>query len=87
MGRLDAEHTMDWYGALVGWTHEDLGDRVLLRVQSMQPSAQAEAHEPDTLRLLMSKEQAALLGNKLMQIAGETPPSRREGSWFRRMFG
>ena len=78
---------MDAYGALVGWTHEDLGDRVVLRIQSMQSSAQVEDHEPDSLRLLMSKQQAALLGNNLMQIAGQTLPSTRDRSWFRRMFG
>jgi len=78
---------MDSYGALVGWTHEDLGDRVVLRIQSMQSSARVEDHAPDTLRLLMSKQQAALLGNNLMQIAGETSPSSRDRGWFRRMFG
>ena len=78
---------MDSYGALVGWTHEDLGDHLVLRIQSMQSAAQIEGQEPDTFRLLMSKQQAVLLGNNLMQVAGETIPRKGDRTWLRRMFG
>ncbi|MXP42531.1 hypothetical protein GRI75_12860 [Altererythrobacter soli] len=76
---------MDNQGALVGWHHQDLGDRVLLALQTRQRAGDPD--DFDVLRVLMTKNQAAVLGNYLFQVSGQTPPSADERSWFRRMFG
>jgi hypothetical protein len=76
---------LDNHGALVGWHHQDLGDRVLLALQTRKKAGDPENF--DVTRVLMTKNQAAVLGNYLFRIAGETPPSSEERGWFRRMFG
>jgi hypothetical protein len=78
---------MQTYGALVGWTHQELGDRVLLRIQSIRSAAQADQEGPDLFRFLLTKQQAAVLGNYLTQISGQTAADPRERTWLRRMFG
>jgi hypothetical protein len=78
---------MESYGALVGWTHHEAGDRILLRVESVRSTEAAEKHDPDLFRFLMTKQQAAVLGNYLVQLSGQTPAGRDDRSWFRRFFG
>lgn len=73
---------MEVSGALVGWSHHDNDERILLRLESMQGSTLA-ANEPDLLRLLMTKQQALVLGHYLMMASGESVPASRT-SWFRR---
>jgi hypothetical protein len=71
---------MDNTGALVGWSHHDSGDRILLRLESAQSSAALAAKELDLSRVLMTKQQALVLGHYLMRLSGETiQPARR--SW------
>src|ERR1043166_2727945 len=72
-------------GALVGWNHVDLGDKVLLVVQSLREGGPRD--KPDEWRLLLTKSQAAVLGNYLGQASGMPMPAPRERSWFRRLFG
>jgi hypothetical protein len=51
----------DIYGALVGWTHSPLDERIVLNVQSIEHGNLA----PDnvsTAHFLMTKNQALLLG-------------------------
>lgn len=78
---------MESHGALVGWTHEDLGDRILIRLQSLRSASEEDKADPDLLRLLMTKQQAAVLGNYLIESAGQVAPRPRARSWFRRAFG
>jgi hypothetical protein len=78
---------MESYGALVGWTHHEAGDRILLRVESVRSTEAAEKHHPDLFRFLMTKQQAAVLGNYLVQLSGQTPAGRDDRGWFRRFFG
>ena len=51
------------YGALVGWGHHDVGDRVMLRIESVRSREAGDEHDPDMFRVLMTKQQAAVLGN------------------------
>ena len=78
---------MESYGALVGWTHHEAGDRILLRIESVRSAKAAERHDPDLFRFLMTKQQAAVLGNYLVQLSGQTPAGPDDRSWFRRLFG
>jgi hypothetical protein len=78
---------MESYGVLVGWVHHDAGERVMLRLESVQSMAAAEKHDPDVFRFLMTKQQAALLGNYLMRLSGQTIVDPAPQGWFRRFFG
>ena len=78
---------METHGALVGWTHQDLGNKVLLCVESVRTMEAAKKHDPDILRIMLTKKQAAVLGNFLTMISGETPPDPHERSLFTRLFG
>jgi hypothetical protein len=67
------------HGALVGWTHEDLGDRVMVCLQSKRHGS--AAGEADEMRYLMTKNQAAVLANHLFAASGLLPPPKRR-RWF-----
>lgn len=78
---------MDTYGALIGWTHQDFGDKLLIRLESVRSSDTEARADPDCTRILLTKQQAAVLGNNLMEIAGATPPTRAQRKLLRRLFG
>ena len=78
---------MDHFGALVGWTHQDLGERVMLRLESLHSGEQADRSSPDLTRLLLTRQQAALLGSYLVELSGHDRPGRGERSLLRRLFG
>ncbi|MGN7928964.1 hypothetical protein [Sphingopyxis sp. 22461] len=75
------------FGALVGWTHHDAGDRIMLRLESVQSSEAVKKHDPDLFRFLMTKQQAAILGNYLVRVSGQPPLTPKKRRWFRRYFG
>lgn len=78
---------MESFGALVGWTHHDAGDRIMLRLGSVQTSEAAKKHDPDLFRFLMTKQQAAILGNYLVGISGQSPAVPKKQGRLRRWFG
>lgn len=78
---------MESFGVLVGWTHHDAGNQVMLRLESVQSSEAAKKHDPDLFRCLMTKQQAAILGNYLVRLSGQTPVFQKKRGWFRRHFG
>lgn len=78
---------MESHGALVGWTHHEAGDRLMLRLESVRSMEAAERRDPDLFRILMTKQQAAVLGNYLTQLSGQSAVNSRERGWFRRLFG
>ena len=78
---------MDSFGALVGWGHSDIGERLMLRLESMQSSEALDRHDPDIFRILMTKQQAFVLGNYLIEKSGKPAVDQTERGWFRRLFG
>jgi len=38
-------------------------------------------------RFLMTKQQAAILGNYLVRLSGQPPVVPKKRGWFRRLFG
>lgn len=78
---------MENYGALVGWVHDEAGDNILLRLESVKSPEAADRRNPDVFRMLMTRQQAAVLGNYLLGVSGQTPPDPRARGWFRRLFG
>ncbi|NTZ43825.1 hypothetical protein G7A66_12165 [Altererythrobacter sp. SALINAS58] len=78
---------MESHGALVGWGHHSDGERLMLRVESMPSREAMEQRNPDVFRVRLSKQQAFLLGNYLIEQSGQTAVDKKERSWFRRLFG
>lgn len=71
-------------GALVGWRADDLGQRIVLHLQTMH----REAGQDRMLReraILLDRNQAVQLANYLFEVTGETKPKKR--SKIRFMFG
>lgn len=78
---------MESHGALVGWSHQDLGSKLLLQIETVSSSAAVHDHTPDILRVLLTKQQAALLGTYLFELSGQTAPRRGERGVLKRLFG
>ncbi len=70
--------TMEDYdsGALVGWKANDLGKRIVLRLQTMH-RGEEEDHQLKERAILLDRNQAVLLANFLYEITGQSKPHRR----------
>lgn len=70
----------DSYDVLVGWKHAAFDDRLILHLQTMQAPSSVE-----TSHLVMTVQQATVLANYLLKVAGASPPPRplsRLERWF-----
>ena len=76
---------MESHGALVGWTHQDLGDRLMLTIETVNSMRAADTRSPDVLRIMMTRNQAAILGRYLVGQSGLAQPERP--GLFKRLFG
>lgn len=79
----DNSDRMGGFGALVGWTHQDLGDRVMLRLQSRHRSGGSKTDPVDEFHYILTKNQAAVLANFLFGVSGKLPQPKRRVRWFR----
>jgi len=76
---------MESHGALAGWTHQDLGDRLMLKIETVASLKAAEDQAPDVLRVMLTRNQAAILGRYLVAQSGLAQPERP--SLLGRLFG
>ena len=76
---------MESHGALVGWTHQELGDRLMLTIETVTSTQAADDRSPDVLRVMMTRNQAAILGSYLVGQSGLVPAERP--GLFQRLFG
>ena len=72
-------------GALVGWTSQDLGSRLVLKLESVSKPAPHRSEDIHAHFLLMDKTQALQLGHYLYEVIGQTSPTRRPNSWWARL--
>lgn len=58
---------------LVGWTAQDYGSNMILRIETVTNMPESEA---DVLvsRMVVNKEQVVQLGNMLFEMSGTLPP-------------
>lgn len=70
------------HGALVGWRTEDLGDRMVLKLESVTTPPPHHAGDVRDFLYLLTKQQAVQLATELFRLSGATPPAGRRG-WFR----
>ena len=75
---------MENHGALVGWTHHALGDRLVVNIETVATKSAADTHRPDVLRIMMTRNQAAILGSYLVSRSGLPQPERP--GLFKRLF-
>jgi len=73
-------------GALVGWTSQDLGTSLVLNLQTFERTGHERGEHPDNTHVLMTRNQAIVLANYLLKIAGAPPPPKKPG-WFGQRFG
>ena len=76
------ENPPDHFGALVGWAHENLGDRLMVMLQSTWRSGLGAGDPFDEFRYFMTKNQAVVLANYLYSISDRLPPAKRRWRWF-----
>ena len=76
----------DTYGILIGWEHADCAGNLDLRLQTRLTSGHRAQSEVETFHIVMTPQQAAVLGNYLFKIAGQSPPDRPPGR-LKRWFG
>jgi hypothetical protein len=72
--------------ALVGWTHAALPHGVDLRIQCTASTVALEHQQVETQHLLMTRNQALLLAKYLLDVTGQTLPSRHRPSFFGRFW-
>lgn len=81
-----AQQPQELSGVVVGWKHRTFARNIHLTVQSSS-QGKPSPNAVDTHNLLMTRSQAMLLANYLMQLSGyeARPPRRRR--WLARLFG
>ena len=72
------------FGALVGWTANDLGERLALRMQSVTTAPPHTAKDIHSFTFVMTKQQAVQLGEFLFKSAGQTHVERKR-NWLERL--
>lgn len=63
---------MKGYGAIVGSRDRNLADRIVVTIESFDADDTKRSKKPHEFHLLTNKEQAAVLGNCLIEISGQT---------------
>lgn len=75
----------DHRGVLVGWTHNDLGSSIDLRIQSTTSKQALDENRVDSHHFLMTHNQALLLAKFLLDATGQSLPKRTRPSLWRRV--
>lgn len=86
MSKLLERETGAQHGVLVGWTSEDLGDKIALNIQTFANAQSRASDEMDRNTVFMTKSQAAVLANYLYKVAGTQPPPPRK-NWLTSLIG
>lgn len=81
-----AQPQRERHGVLVGWTSQDVGDSMILSLQTFDHGTHAAGEKPDRSTVVMTRSQAAVLANYLLRAARMAPPPRRKG-WLASLFG
>lgn len=74
----------DEHGGLVGWTAQHLGERLVLRLQSVSMPPPHDAGDIAVRHLMIDRQQALQLGHFLFEMFDESKPAKRPG-WLARL--
>ncbi len=85
--RKKAEITQpaDHRGVIVGWTHNDLGSSIDLRIQSAVSKKALEDDCVDSHHFVMTHNQALLLAKYLLDATGQLLPPKAKLSVWRKL--
>ncbi len=81
----EATQPADHRGVVVGWTHNDLGSSIDLRIQSAASQQALNDDNIDSHHFLMTHNQALLLAKFLLDATGQSLPKRTRPSLWRRI--
>ena len=81
-GGGQGQEPQESYGVLVGWSHRDINGRLDLKLQTTRSTRRGKPGDPDAHHVILTRSQAAVLANYLLQIADATPPRRRRRGIF-----
>ncbi|MFM5923332.1 MAG: hypothetical protein ACKOPG_04005 [Novosphingobium sp.] len=73
------------FGVLIGWGHHVMGKQLDLKLQCVRSTRRLKQNAIDDHHIVMTREQAAVLANYLLKIAGQSAPTRPRGKlarWF-----
>jgi hypothetical protein len=79
------DETGERFGVLVGWQSADLGDRMVLEIQTVERATWENGEKPFLTKIMITNNQATVLANYLLKASGSIPPPRRR--WMARLFG
>jgi hypothetical protein len=84
---IEPEQPAEHRGVVVGWTHNDLGSSIDLRIQSTVSRAALDENRVDSHHFLMTHNQALLLAKFLLDATGQSMPLKRKPSIWQRLSG
>lgn len=79
-----AQRGQEDFGALVGWSAQNLGPRVVLNLQTVTAPPPHKPEDVSVRKIMLDRNQAAQLATFLFEITDQTPPAPRRG-WLGRM--
>ena len=82
-----ADRNTEDFGALVGWTTTRTGDRVTLRMQSVDRPPPHKSGDVHSHFYVLDENQAVQLGNTLFEITDQTKPDRKGRGLLVRLSG
>jgi hypothetical protein len=85
VNKTDEAAPLDHRGVVVGWTHNDLGTSIDLRIQSTISRQALDEHRLDSHHFLMTHNQALMLAKFLLDATGQSMPLRTRPSLWRRI--
>ena len=86
MGQAGGDQGGTRCGVIVGWVHHPVGNGIDLALQSAVSAEALARDEVNTHHFLMTRNQALLVANYLLDATGQTLPRRRRPSLLRRLF-
>jgi hypothetical protein len=85
--KSESDEPAEHRGVVVGWTHNDLGTSIDLRIQSTVSRAALDENRVDGHHFLMTHSQALMLAKFLLDATGQSLPQKGKPSLWRRLTG
>ena len=85
--KSESDEPAEHRGVVVGWTHNDLGTSIDLRIQSTVSRAALDENRVDGHHFLMTHSQALMLAKFLLDATGQSLPQKGKPSLWRRVTG
>jgi|GEM_PF-437058 len=73
--------------ALVGWNTMELGERLVLHLQTVTTPPPHNKDDVTSHYYVISRNQAVQLGNYLFKVTGQTPPRKHKRGMLDRLLG